>query len=891
MEITALSIEGVGRFVNAEILGFGPNVNVLAAGNEVGKSTIFRAVRAVLFKRHGANDQDVRILETDGSKLPVTISLSFSHEGSNFEIRKSFLRNAKSSLSKDGKEIARDRTADEMLWEILGIAPGGGKSVDDAAFGVLWVGQRSSFELPVPSGNAAMMINALIEAEVGALVGGERAREVLRRMDDQISTQLTAGGKVQSNSPLGEVTRLRDGLIDQVSAVQARLITLDSQFQALETLRAERAIASDPSVLATGTEELKIAQESLSLGEGAARNLASLQQSEKHALTLLQTAERHLEDHNSLTAEIVAARAREAILIGEIQDLDLRYKFAQDELDVTRKAAAEINLQTREIALEMTLLDEIEKRVKGETELKVISNRLDVLKHTSVRFLALQARLTTLKVTQSDLTTLEKIEREIDLLEARVDAGATHYRLEILDSGTDQISLNDIPIQSLAEGAIIEPLRFRVGDKAVLTLSPPENFGVSEIARQDKLRSSFTEALNACGVKTLDEARGQFAQRLDVERQIAAIEAELQVLGEARDSLGETINDLQRMITAAHLSAELHSEQTKDEPLPSSIEFETRRSTAQSRRNANDLERQRLEGLSSAQTETLQTIITRRGPKEGELAAIRTTLASKLVQLPDDTCADTRLSLEEHLQIARSAYKSETEKRTAEQLSTPDHEEIIRRRLRVERLEQAQRNQHTRLGDLERQISNLEGHIQAAGGDGIGEELASLEQLAAMAARDADRIEQRLRVAQLLRTAVKDALDEGRERYQAPIHKHLHPYLNDLFPGATIELGEGFEVIGLKRAGPSSEAIGRLSDGTQEQIAVLVRLAMGALLAERGQIVPIILDDALVYSDDERIQRMFDSLTRAGTRQQVIVLTCRTRAFSTLGGTTLSIAH
>jgi hypothetical protein len=35
---------------------------------------------------------------------------------------------------------------------------------------------------------------------------------------------------------------------------------------------------------------------------------------------------------------------------------------------------------------------------------------------------------------------------------------------------------------------------------------------------------------------------------------------------------------------------------------------------------------------------------------------------------------------------------------------------------------------------------------------------------------------------------------------------------------------------------------------------------------------------------------MFDALNRAGQKQQVIVLTCRTRAFAALGGRQLSIS-
>ena len=49
--------------------------------------------------------------------------------------------------------------------------------------------------------------------------------------------------------------------------------------------------------------------------------------------------------------------------------------------------------------------------------------------------------------------------------------------------------------------------------------------------------------------------------------------------------------------------------------------------------------------------------------------------------------------------------------------------------------------------------------------------------------------------------------------------------------------------------------------------------------------VPLILDDALVHTDDERISTMFNMLSQAAKDQQIIVLSCRTKAFSDLGGT------
>ena len=53
--------------------------------------------------------------------------------------------------------------------------------------------------------------------------------------------------------------------------------------------------------------------------------------------------------------------------------------------------------------------------------------------------------------------------------------------------------------------------------------------------------------------------------------------------------------------------------------------------------------------------------------------------------------------------------------------------------------------------------------------------------------------------------------------------------------------------------------------------------------------MPIILDDALVYSDDTRIVKMFTTVNRVADDQQILVFSCRQLAFADLGGTRPSI--
>ena len=56
------------------------------------------------------------------------------------------------------------------------------------------------------------------------------------------------------------------------------------------------------------------------------------------------------------------------------------------------------------------------------------------------------------------------------------------------------------------------------------------------------------------------------------------------------------------------------------------------------------------------------------------------------------------------------------------------------------------------------------------------------------------------------------------------------------------------------------------------------------LFARQGRHMLIVLDDALVYSDDDRIIKMFTALTRVAQDQQIIVFSCRQLAFQDLGG-------
>ena len=135
-----------------------------------------------------------------------------------------------------------------------------------------------------------------------------------------------------------------------------------------------------------------------------------------------------------------------------------------------------------------------------------------------------------------------------------------------------------------------------------------------------------------------------------------------------------------------------------------------------------------------------------------------------------------------------------------------------------------------------------------------------------------------------LQAALEGERAAAQKTYFEPVHQELKPLLSILHRDAALTFdGDNLLPIGLTR-GLSEEALDNLSGGPREQIAILTRLAFARLFARQGQHMPIILDDALVYSDDDRIIKMFTALTLVAVDQQIIVFSCRQLAFQDLGG-------
>ena len=89
-------------------------------------------------------------------------------------------------------------------------------------------------------------------------------------------------------------------------------------------------------------------------------------------------------------------------------------------------------------------------------------------------------------------------------------------------------------------------------------------------------------------------------------------------------------------------------------------------------------------------------------------------------------------------------------------------------------------------------------------------------------------------------------------------------------------------------AEPAGDPVGRsvrlLSQGAADQLYLAVRLAICDMVLPADKRVPLILDDALVTFDDERLHAALDYLLEESQRRQILLFTCQKREMAYLQG-------
>ncbi len=220
-------------------------------------------------------------------------------------------------------------------------------------------------------------------------------------------------------------------------------------------------------------------------------------------------------------------------------------------------------------------------------------------------------------------------------------------------------------------------------------------------------------------------------------------------------------------------------------------------------------------------------------------------------------------------QLARASSRSEEELRT--RLAGRDafalDSERDRCRAEIERREQEQTSARQAEGQARLALDVIDTSDRAA----IARE--AMESAAARY-RSAIRPWARLRLAHGL---LQEALNRFRERAQAPMVVAASSYFSLMTGGAYERLvtdeSEDRPVLCAQRTGGTRIRIEEMSEGTADQLYLALRLAALELRRSSHPQMPLILDDALITSDDERATNILRALAQFAENGQVMIFT------------------
>jgi len=865
MKILSITLSDVRRFTAPiTVEGLGTGVNVLTAPNESGKSTLFDALQAVFFQPYRSRSKEAKALQPHVGGKP-TVSVEIEVSSGRYRITKRWLSGAMAEVREGARLIAKDDAAEEWIAAQIKADETGGPA------GLLWVRQGVTTldgedKKQAETTKAARRdLLSSVAGEVEAMTGGRRMERARAQCSAELGELITNTGRAKAGGPIKTAE-------DEVAALEMResqLATTSRELsEAIEErrkLRREGDALRDPEEAAAALAALEAAR----TGRDEARRYAQAVAQAAEKVSGAETALAHARERRDALAHQIAARSAAAEQAKAAQETEAR---AQADLAAREAvlASAEAGLKTArtalkgaEAALAAVAATEATERARKERA------ELDAKLKSAYALAATIAVASAEAHKGPDPNTLAKLEKtlqDLRIQEALRDQAALRVTMHYAAPNAPQVRLESG--QTLTEAT---PLPLPDGGVLSfdgigrLSIEPGNRDGLGRDFEAAK--AAFEAALAATGAASAEQARALAAARADAEKTLATARATLaatapegiDTLAQRRAALGEADGADPAAPALDRATAEAAIHHATSEASTTQTAAEAADKAAQAARLA------------------MATATAQRESSAERLAEVEAALSGS------DLAAETATRAEAVTQAKSALAAAQTE---VQRLATaaPD---LASAEATLARAQSALTATEERLKRIDRRLAELDTLIALRAGEGVEEDLAEVRDQLAEARVRLERYSFERDVLELLQSELDAARTSAREHYFEPVTRELRPLLHVLWPEAELTFDdETILPTALTRDG-QQESLEDLSGGTREQIALLVRLAFARLLAGAGRAAPVILDDALVYSDDDRIERMFDTLHRQAGDMQLIVFSCRQRAFRSLGGKVL----
>ena len=873
-----------------EVGPFSDRLNVIHAPNGTGKSSLFEALRRALFDAHHVSGEEIEAVRPWGRPLAPKVQVEFTQSGVRYRVEKTFLDGAAADLFRfeDGKfqPLANSRNADTKLREIIAAAdsPGRGLSKHEhwGLSEVLWAPQ-GSLHLDSLSGNVTQNLRAAL----GVQLTGEGGSKLEELLEERYQTFFTKGGKPRTGKQAAPILALESELAATVAERQERL----GQQQRFE--ETSRAVEDARQKRTQARREADALRDSVGQTRQQAETYLLLQGELNQKQLTEQAARERFEAIGQSLGLIGKARQEIDLLQTAIQggqtlvtELAAESKLSADAADAARGRRDAIRSQRPALDARAAEVEDARAFVDDRKAHQALEARVGKLKQFDSDLTQQKAQRAAL-VAPDDKTIKEvrKCLAAHDVAEAALRASLIHLTVQPKKKTTIQRQSSD------------ESQTVAAGDKATFSGSPEvrieiEGFGTIHASGPEGDAETHQEALQEAGKKLAKLTQPYGTQDPD----------RLQLLRGQADAFDRKIEQLQEKIT------ELLDDESADDLNGQLAELEARLQERLCRFPAWQKTPPLVGDLKSALEKELkafvlaietaeddfdkaqaaaQAVEKRHGTAGGELKNARLNLEAAQGRLTDLTrdgqSDDARSQARSEALMAWDAAKAkakECETRLGEIPGDPQ-KTLQKLERQLKGLEDAEATAR----DEEKQA---EGRLQTLAAEGAYSKLVACdEQLADLQSR-IRREKLRMEATRLLYDTVTTCKAAMVAAVAAPVERTATHMLGRIAGPrlGSVRLTESFVPAGVRpELAAEPVDLANLSGGEQEQLFLIIRLALGQVLArEERQLV--VLDDVLNATDTGRLARVLTLLEECADRLQIVILTCHPERYRGLEAAT-----
>lgn len=882
MQLTRIQLSQFRKFRGAlDIRDLSPGLNLFTGPNEAGKSTIAAAFRAAFFERHRSNAAQEFRPEGDSSATP-SIALEFQTGDTQYRLFKQFLGRKRCTLEFDGRKLDGD-DAEDHLAGLLGYqyaGKGRSKAEHWGIPGLLWIEQGNSHELDSAIAHAVEHLRTALGGDAGRQ--SEESDLVLSSVMQQRNALLTPSG----GAPRGDYAQAQANVAQLQQALQAirnEVRDYRDKVDRLADLQARHAADEAAQPWQAAHAQQQQAQQQLQETRQLAQSLQELlvrQRDLRETARLLQDQLQHLATRQQTIAQRQAAvtQATDALHLADaaVQHWQQRHAQAAQTRQQTQTALERMHQAAH-------LADLIRERQDCLRQLDAAGRRLEQADEANRSLQALQAALADLPADDKPLARLRDCTRRLDELRIRQQANATRLQFALHDGAT--LTLDAEPLHGSGERLLTADATLELPGTGTLRIRPGGEGLEALRDEHDTLARQSDTLLAQLGATSLQDAETRHLRAIQLRADSAMRQESLRLHApDGADALRIQLASLQARLSG--LDARIASERqaiaashgvdgsAAPNDITDTVDLSQAQAAHQHAQTALDDAR---EQLHQAQ---LRAGAARSQHEHAEREQQAALLAIDAEQDRSHNEQWQRRLTDIQAELAQSDIQAGILQQKIAQ-ARPDilQQDVERYRLSADGLLLQHRQRHDA-------ILRLEAELQALGAHGLDEREAELAQTLAQAQRSAEALTRRARALDHLQQLLRDRQQAATQALQAPLQAHLRHYLDLLFPGAELSLGDALSPDTLRRRLPDgmrADLIATLSHGAREQIGVIGRLACADLLRAAGRPTLLILDDALVHTDEVRLAQMKRILFDAATRHQILMFSCHPSWWLDLG--------